>query len=336
MRQAASRTATLVALYRAIESSRSATTRLFEDPFAPAFLGWRLRWALALSGLPVVGAALPWSLIDGHWPGPRGTVAVRTRYIDDALGRALRRGVDQVVILGAGFDSRAYRIRRIEQTRVFEVDHPATQARKKDVITRRLGALPPHVTLVPIDFTTHTLDTVMPGSGYRSEARTFFICEGVTHYLSAPVVDTVFRFVCRNSAAGSQMVFTYIHRGMLDGSVSFVGADKSLATVRRAGEPYTFGFDPVELPPYLAARNLILIEDVGASTYRERYLRPLGRGHQPLAEFQRAALVEVVGQPHETGTSVGVTIPLSSETDQSRLGTRPDTGSREEGSNVDE
>jgi len=168
---------------------------------------------------------------------------------------------------------------------------------------RRRGTLPPHVTFVPIDFTTHTLDTVMPGSGYRSEARTFFICEGVTHYLSAPVVDTVFRFVSRNSAAGSQMVFTYIHRGMLDGSVSFVGADKSLATVRRAGEPYTFGFDPVELPQYLAARNLILVEDVGASTYRERCLTPLGRGQEQVAEFQRAALVGIAGQSHETETT---------------------------------
>jgi len=294
MRGAVSRTATVVALWRATESARSAATRLFEDPFAPAFLGWRLRWTFHLSRLPGVGAVLPWSLIDGHWTGSRGTVVVRTRYIDDTLGEALRRGVAQVVILGAGFDSRAYRIPGIEQIRVFEVDHPATQARKNDVVTRRLGTLPPHVTLVPIDFTTHTLDTVMPGAGYRTEAKTFFICEGLTHYLSAHAVDAVFRYVAR-SAVGSQMVFTYIHRAVLDRSVTFAGADETVATVRRAGEPYTFGFDPVELPQYLAARSLFLIEDVGASIYRERYLRPLGRGHEPLAEFQRAALVEIAG-----------------------------------------
>jgi O-methyltransferase involved in polyketide biosynthesis len=80
MRQGASRTAALVTLYRAIESSRPAAMRLFEDPFAPAFLEWRVRLALRLSRLPVIGAALPWSLVDGHWSGPRGTVAVRTRY----------------------------------------------------------------------------------------------------------------------------------------------------------------------------------------------------------------------------------------------------------------
>jgi methyltransferase (TIGR00027 family) len=293
MPQGASRTATLVTLYRAIESSRPAAMRLFEDPFAPAFLEWRFRLALRLSRLPVLGAALPWSLVDGHWSGPRGTVAVRTRYIDDLLAGALRSGVEQVVILGAGFDSRAYRMPGIAQRRVFEVDHPATQARKKEIISRRLGTLPPHVTYVPVDFTTHTLDSVMPVVGYRREARGFFICEGVTHYLSAQTVDALFRYVGRSAAVGSQMVFTYNHQGILDGSATFVGAGKTLATVRRAGEPYTFGFDPAELPQYLAARNFRLVEDVGASMYRERYLTPLGRGRESLSEFQRAALAEI-------------------------------------------
>jgi O-methyltransferase involved in polyketide biosynthesis len=152
------------------------------------------------------------------------------------------------------------------------------------------------VTLAPIDFMVSTLDMAMLDSGYRKEALTFFICEGVTHYLSAPAVDAMFRYVAR-AAAGSQMVFTYIHRGILDASVTFSGADTTLTTVRRAGEPYTFGFDPVELPAYLTARKLILVEDVGARTYRERYLIPRGRGQEPLAEFQRAALVEVAGHP---------------------------------------
>ena len=285
-----SRTARLVALYRAIESSRAASARLFVDPFAPAFLDWRFWLALQLFRVPLIGVAVPWALVDGHWAGPRGTVAVRTRYIDELLGEALRNGVDQIVILGAGFDCRAYRTDGINRARVFEVDHPATQARKKEVVTRRLGTVPPHVTLVPIDFTTQTLDTVMRNAAYRMDARTFFICEGVTHYLSAPAADTLFRYVGR-TAVGSQMVFTYIHQRILDGSATFVGAAKTMATVRRVGEPYTFGFDPAELPRYLAARNLHLIEDVDAEAYRERYLLPRGRQQEPLAEFQRAALV---------------------------------------------
>src|SRR5262245_4472014 len=153
MERGVSRTATVVTLWRAIESSRPPSTRLFEDPLAPLFLGPRFRWAVRLSRLPVIGAAVPWSLVDGHWAGPRGTVAVRTRYIDERLGDTLRRGVEQVVILGAGFDSRAYRIPSIARTRVFEVDHPATQTEKRRRLTRRFGTLPRHVMFVPIDFT---------------------------------------------------------------------------------------------------------------------------------------------------------------------------------------
>jgi methyltransferase (TIGR00027 family) len=299
MPEAVSRTATVVALWRAMESTRAATTRLFEDPLAAAFLGGRFRWAYYLSRLPVVRAGVPWALMDGHWSGARGTVVVRTRYIDDLLGVALQRGVTQVVIFGAGFDCRAYRIPGIERTRVFEVDHSLTQGHKQAVLRRRLDALPPHVVMIAIDFNTHTLDTVLPSAGYRREAQTFFICEGVTHYLSAGAVDTLFRYVARNAGVGSQMVFTYIHRAALGGSVTFAGAEQTLAAVRRAGEPYTFGFDPAELPQYLAARGLILIEDVGARTYRERYLRPRGRGHEPLADFQRAAVVEVASERPE-------------------------------------
>jgi len=293
-----SRTATVVAFWRAAESARAAATRLFEDQWAAAFLGGRFRWALFVSRLPVVGARLPWARIGGHWSGSRGTVVVRTRYIDDLVEAALRRGVEQVVIFGAGFDCRAYRIPGIERARVFEVDQPATQIRKHDVVRQRLGALPPHVALVAIDFNVQTLGDVMPSFGYRRDAQTFFICEGVIHYLSGEAVDTLFRYVARNASAGSQMVFTYIHRAALGGPAAFAGAERTMTAVRRGGEPYTFGFDPAELPQYLTARGLMLIEDVDASVYRERYLRPLGRAQEPLSEFQRAALVQVAfGQP---------------------------------------
>jgi hypothetical protein len=79
----------------------------------------------------------------------------------------------------------------------------------------------------------------------------------------------------QNAQAGSQIVFTYIHRGLVDGSVSFAGGDDTLSTVRRVGEPYTFGFDPAALPRHLSALGLEMIEDVGASQYRERFLHPV-------------------------------------------------------------
>src|SRR5262249_48602434 len=211
MRQAGSPTPPGVAPLRARESARPPTTPLFEDALAPAFLSRPLRLALRLSRLPVVGALVPWRLIDGHWTGSRGTVVARTRFIDDALGGALRSGAEQVVIFGAGFDTRAYRVAGVERAPVFQGGHPAPQGEKKRAIARRLRPLPSHVVFVGIDFDTDTLGAAMTRSGFRTGARTFFVCEGVTHYLSAPAVDAMFRYVAESSAPGSLMVFTYIH-----------------------------------------------------------------------------------------------------------------------------
>jgi methyltransferase (TIGR00027 family) len=290
----ASRTAEYMALFRAIESDRAADRRLFEDPFACAFLPPPLQLVQQFGRLPAVGALVPW-LINRWWPGPLGAGICRTRYIDDGLRAALRDGVVQVVILGAGFDSRAYRIAGIEYTRVFEVDHPATQAAKRQRLARILERLPAHVAFVAIDFNQQTLDSVLLAAGLQPTLRTFVIWEGVTNYLNADAVDTTLRFLARATPCGSRILFTYIHRGILDGSARFEGAQESIVTVGRAGEPFTFGFDPVELPAYLAARGLTLLEDVGAADYRARYLAPLGR-HDKVSEFYRAALVQVADE----------------------------------------
>lgn len=290
----ASRTAEFMALFRALESvRRPAGQRLFNDPLARGFLAPPLRLVVQLSRAPLVGAALPW-FIDHRWPGARSSAVARTRLIDDALDSAVRAGVGQVVILGAGFDCRAYRLPGLQHTRVFEVDHPATSAAKQQRLRRLLGALPPHVTFVGIDFNRQTLAEVMAGAGYDPSARTFFVWEGVTNYLTAEAVDATLRYVCTHAAAGSRIMFTYVHRGVLDGSTPFAGTEHLMVTLARAGEPWTFGLDPRALPAYLGERGLQLIEDVGAAEYRARYL---GRSAQRQRgyEFYRAALAEVRG-----------------------------------------
>ena len=291
-RDRASRTAEFMALFRALESRRPPGKRLFEDPFAERFLSPSLRAVVHLSRLGVVGAVVPW-FIDRRWPGARESGVARTRLIDDALGLALRDGVAQVVILGAGFDSRAYRVRGIEKTRVFEVDHPATLRAKQQQLKTALGVLPAHVRFVGVDFNREDLHAVMGAADFSPTARSFFIWEGVTNYLSADAVDATLRWVSSAAAPGSSIVFTYIHRGVLDGSVTFEGTQNLAATLESAGEPWTFGIDPRELSAYLAARGLELQEDVGAAEYRARYMGPAGRRMKGY-EFYRVASAQVV------------------------------------------
>jgi len=286
-----SRTAEFMALFRALESvRRPASARLFDDPFAPAFLGPSLRAVVAVSRLPVVRRIVP-RYIDHRWPGARSSGIARTRLIDDLLGEALRDGVEQVVILGAGFDCRAYRIAGVERCRVFEVDHPATQAVKTARLGRLLGALPAHVVFVPLDFGQQAIDRALNASGFDRSARAVYIWEGVTNYLTEAAVDATLRHFA-TAASGSRLLFTYVHRGLLDGSAAFEGTEELVATLRRADEPWTFGIDPATLPAFLAARGLALAADMGAADYRARYLGRAMSGY----EFYRAAVAEVPGR----------------------------------------
>jgi methyltransferase (TIGR00027 family) len=262
-----SRTAEYVALFRALETNRPRGKRLFADPLATAFLSPPLRFAAAAAGVPVVGGLVPW-LIDRRVPGPRASAAIRTRVIDDALDSAINRDsdpVEQVVILGAGYDSRAYRVAGIDRLAVFEVDHPDTQTIKRQVVDGVLGRLPEHVRLVPIDFDRQTLDGVLEAAGLVPGRPTFIIWEGVASYLTPDAVDATVRWARAIAGPGSEFDLTYVHRGILDGTTSFPHAQPWVDSVKNAGEPFVFGFDPSELGDYLAARGWELIEDLSTT-----------------------------------------------------------------------
>jgi methyltransferase (TIGR00027 family) len=275
-----------MALFRALESLRPPSERLFADPFAPRFLGSPLRAALLAARVPPLRRRIV-RFLDERWPGARSSGVARTRWFDDALRAAIRGGVRQVVILGAGFDARAWRLPELAGARVFELDREGTQSRKR----ARLRA-PAPVTFVPADLGAPGFAAALEAAGFSSARPACFLLEGVTNYLGADAVDAVLRFV-GGSAPGGTLLFTYVHRGLLDGTVRFEGTERLHRTLARSGETWTFGFQPETLTPYLAARGLALEEDLGASEYRARLLGAAGRGY----EFYRAARARVCGEP---------------------------------------
>src|SRR5262245_23523753 len=170
MAERSSRTAEYMALFRALESCRRpASERLFQDPLAGAFLGPPLRLLAGAARVPPMGRLLA-AAIDRRWPGARPSGVARTRLIDDAVLPALREGVEQVVLLGYGFDARPYRLPGLLAARVFEVDHPATLARKQRLLLRRLGRLPENVALVAVDLDRDDLGAALHAAGLRPDA----------------------------------------------------------------------------------------------------------------------------------------------------------------------
>ena len=265
----ASRTAEYMALYRSIESARPRSKRLFTDPFAIHFLRPSLRRAALLARVPYLAKAVSW-YADRKAPGARTSAIARTRLIDDVVMEGLRDGIRQLVLLGAGFDCRGYRLSGINDVTVFEVDHPATLAVKLSRLGRAIQELPANVRFVEIDFDRQSLAEALNERGFDPSQPTIFVWEGVTNYLGASAVDAVLRYVA-GCASGTLLVFTYVHRGALDGSLTFPDAARIMRNVAELSEPWTFGFVPQELTSYLGDRGLRLVRDDDARQYRRCY-----------------------------------------------------------------
>jgi methyltransferase (TIGR00027 family) len=189
---------------------------------------------------------------------------IRTRFIDDCLRRAIEAGATQVVILGAGFDTRAYRLTDLlKGTTIFEVDRPQTQEVKKRRVAEALGGAPPNVVYVPVDFEHEHLAEVLARHGHDPIRRTCFIWEGVTMYLPAEAVRATLEFVGAH-ASGSTIVFDYVYRRAID-MIAKIDLDKIPAAARPAvkrfldllaGEPWIFGLPDNAEKEYLGRFGL--------------------------------------------------------------------------------
>jgi methyltransferase (TIGR00027 family) len=286
----ASRTAEQNALFRALEAGLPARRRLFEDPLARSCLGWRYALVERAARLPGPRDWIP-RFIDWRWPGVRTSVVARTLLIDAAVASALGEGIAQLVVLGAGYDTRAYRLPGLHGATVFEVDHPDTQAAKRRALGPALAAAPEHVRFVATDFQERALARAMTAAGFREAERSLVLWEGVTNYLTEAAVDATLRW-CARAAPGSLLLFTYVHSDILTRPQAFAGTRQLFAALERAGEKFTFGIEPSHLRAFLAERGLSLEWDVGCAEYRARaYGDPARhmRGH----EFYRVALARV-------------------------------------------
>jgi len=169
------------------------------------------------------------------------------------------------VLLGAGYDSRPYRLPGARALQVFEVDLPSTQAVKRRVVEQLFGETPPHVRFVPVDFDRDDLVAAMAAAGLATGRRTYTICEGVLAYLTPQAVDVTLRWASAISGPGSEIAFTYVHRGLLDRTRRFAYARPWVESVRRAGEPFVFGLDPGTLTDYLAERGWRHLDDLSTT-----------------------------------------------------------------------
>ena len=206
-------------------------------------------------------------------PGAYGYATARTLHLDSIFARALSEGAEQVVFLGAGYDSRAYRFReQLSQVRVFELDLQATQERKKKRIKTLMGQLPEWVTYVPINFDAQKLEDVLPAAGFDRTKKTFFLWEGVSMYLTEEGIDQTLGFVARNAPPGSSIAFDYVALGALKGETRYPGTQQWINVLAEIGHPMTFGIDEDATDAFLRKRGLEVVSQIGSAEMERKYL----------------------------------------------------------------
>ena len=223
----------------------------------------------------------------------RAFMAVRSRFAEDELIRAIGRGVRQYVVLGAGLDTFAYRnARPSSELRVFEVDHPATQAWKRERLAAANIAIPSSVTFTPVDFEQQTLAHGLRAAGFDRGVTTFFSWLGVTMYLTDDAVGSTLGFIA-STPSGGGVVFDYaVPRASL-GFVGRMALDGLMRRVAAAGEPFRTFLDPRELPARLAGFGFHGIQDLGRDALNARYFASRADGLRIRGDLGHLASAEV-------------------------------------------
>jgi methyltransferase (TIGR00027 family) len=214
-----------------------------------------------------------WVMRNKITPGAYEFMIARTAFFDHVVRDALVQHVPQLVFLGAGYDSRPYRFRELAgETRIFELDAPPTQARKKDVLRRESVAQPAHLVLAPIDFAVDDLGEVLLGAGFARDERALFVWEGVTYYLSSKAVDDTLRAVREVSVAGSSICFDYACLSTEALGEEGIGKLRELLKSDHPAEPTKFGIPQGKLTELLARRGYEVLENLGPSEMEAKYL----------------------------------------------------------------
>jgi methyltransferase (TIGR00027 family) len=257
----------------AIEQYEPPQRRLVTDDLALRFLPGAQRAVVRTMGWLLL-RRLAISAGEKAMPGSWALIACRKRYIEDKLQAAIG-DVDAVVVLGAGLDTTGYRLARRSDMPVFEVDLPVNIERKREAVQRAIGAMPASVHLVPLDFERDDLIGALVGQGYRTDARTFFVWEGVTQYLTEDAVRATLGAL-QPAPAGSRLVFTYVRRDFIDG-VNLYDAEVLYKRFRQRQQVWRFGLDPDAVSAFVGEYGWRLVEQAGPDYYLAHYIRPTGR-----------------------------------------------------------
>jgi methyltransferase (TIGR00027 family) len=240
------------------------------DDLAARFIAPALS-PVSLVKVPLLNRLAP-HLVERVLPGGIWFEVARTRGFDDLVAEEVEDGARQVVLLGAGLDSRPYRMAaELAGTTVWEVDHPITAAYKRERVAAVIGEPPANVRYAEVDFEREDLGEALAAAGHDPAARSVVVWSGVTPYLDDDAVAATLRWFA-GLAPGSVIGFDYVFREVIEGRWRSRRSDRLGRLVAAQGEPFRWGIPRGESEAYLQGFGLELVEDVGPSEAARRYL----------------------------------------------------------------
>jgi len=241
---------------KAFELSLPPEKRIITDEFAPFYAG--------KVGMGMVKAM---HVIN---PSIRMGIVLRARYFDDYARQCIRDGFSQIVLLGAGYDSRFLRLSEFRNIRIFELDLESTQAIKKALTRRLLGRLPGHVRYVPINFAEDTIAGKLSLAGFDRNLPSLFIWEGVTLFLNREIIaQTLGRLA--EFGPHHRVIFDFVPPELVDDETDYMGNRKLLHLCASIKEPLTFGNRPDDMRRLLVQLGFGDIDIVGLPETLRRY-----------------------------------------------------------------
>ena len=273
-----------IAGLRAYETRLPEGERVFHDPYAEHFFDEESR--RLMSDLEFVRTQL--AQYEQMMPGVNGAIVARIRFMDEFLAECLSKDFEQVVTIGAGFDSRAHRVQTSrDDILFFEVDHPETQAIKTQVMNSLSGLSQKNVKYVPVVFGSDRLDQKLLASGYDPKQRTLFIAEGLLMYIPPAAVDGLLGFIKVASGPGSALTADYFNSDVIDGTSPLVEAQNLKKFVESEGSALQFGLPENEFNEFFQSRGFEQAVSVAPNTCKSKYF-PAGsvnRAVSPMFNF---------------------------------------------------
>jgi methyltransferase (TIGR00027 family) len=262
--------------------------RLIHDELAVRFLPLNLRLAVqACRWRPIRNVLI--NFTEKQAPGIWGGTLCRKRYADERVAEAMRAGITQVVVLGAGMDTRVYRLAAPSGVSCFEIDLPENVANKRGRLQANYGRVPEHVTLIPVDLETQDVGEELAVNGFDVSKTAMFVWEAVTQYLTTDGVRETFAMLAK-AVTGSRLIFTYVRTDFLDGA-NLYGADSVYERFVVKYGVWHWGIDPADIDGLLREYGWTEREQVGRDEYVARYVKPSGRD-LPVTEIERFVFAE--------------------------------------------